>query len=119
MQFKSLVGQLGQKIARDWIVARGYQLLEENFYTRVGEIDLVLKDDDQLIFAEVKTRLSADYGAPEEAITKSKLEKIYQAGLVYIEQKNIQDDNFRLDCLAIEIDRQNKKALIRHHKNIS
>lgn len=112
------VGDFGQKIAAEFLAKRGYQILAQKYFTREGEIDLVGEKDGQLVFFEVKTRLSDKFGLPEEAIDNQKKEKMIQAGLKYFEENQIEHDNYRFDCVAIEIDKLNKRAKIRHHKSI-
>jgi len=118
MNLKNKIGRFGQQLAANYFLAHGYKVLAENFYTQAGEIDLILEKDNQLIFVEVKTRLSEKFGLPEEAIDANKKEKLYSAGLKYLELNNVENDNFRFDCLAVLINKEEKKALIRHHKNI-
>jgi len=118
MNFKNEIGKFGQNLAAEFLRKRNYQILEQNFFTRLGEIDLVCSHNGQLVFVEVKTRLSNQFGLPEEAVSAAKKEKMYQAALQYLEKEKVNHDNFRFDIVAIEIDKANKKAIIRHHKNI-
>ncbi|MCX6745963.1 MAG: YraN family protein [Candidatus Parcubacteria bacterium] len=118
MTWKMIIGDYGQKIAAEFLAKRGYQILAQKYFTREGEIDLVGQKDGQLIFFEVKTRLSDKYGLPEEAIDAKKKEKMSEAALKYLVEKQIEHDNYRFDCVAIEIDKGNKIARIRHHKGI-
>ncbi|MCX6745254.1 MAG: YraN family protein [Candidatus Parcubacteria bacterium] len=112
------IGSFGQQLAADFLKQRNYQIVAQNYYTRLGEIDLIAIKDGQLIFVEVKTRLSEKFGLPEEAVTDRKKEKMYQTALQYLEKEKVNHDNFRFDILAVMIDRYGKKAVIRHHKNI-
>ena len=118
MTIKIKIGKFGQQLAGQFLQKRNYKILVENYFTRLGEIDIIAQRDEQLVFIEVKTRLSDKYGLPEEAVTKAKKEKIINAALIYLEENLVDHDNWRIDCLAIEIDKHNKKALIRHHKAI-
>ncbi|MBD3359406.1 MAG: YraN family protein [Candidatus Buchananbacteria bacterium] len=118
MNKKIKIGKFGQQLAAQFLLNRDYQLIKENYYCPEGEIDLILADQKQLVFVEVKTRLSNKFGLPEEAIDQNKKEKLYQTALTYLAKEEINHDNWRIDCLAVEIDQANKKAQIRHHKNI-
>jgi putative endonuclease len=118
MAHKQVVGIFGQKLAVDYLRQKQYQILAENYSTRGGEIDIIAQKDGQIIFVEVKTRLSRKYGLPEEAVSESKRQKMEQTAFKYLAENNVKEENFRFDILAIEIDKANKKALIRHHKNI-
>lgn len=112
------VGGFGQGLAVNYLRGKKYQIEAENFRTRQGEIDIIVSQDSQVIFVEVKTRLSERFGLPEEAVSESKLEKMRLTALQYLEQKQINHDNYRFDIVAIVIDKANKKANIRHYKNI-
>jgi len=118
MNFKLKIGVFGQKLAADYLKKKDYEIQAENYFAKIGEIDLIAIKDGQIIFIEVKTRLSDKFGLPEEAVDEKKKEKLYQTGLKYLKEKQINHENFRFDCLAIEIDRLNKIAKIRHHKGI-
>lgn len=118
MNRKGKIGEFGQKIAADYLISKGYQLLDQNFFTRQGELDLIAGKEGQLIFIEVKTRLSRKFGLAEEAVSEQKIEKMRQTAHKYLAEKQINSDNFRFDIIAVEIDEDNKKANIRHHKNI-
>lgn len=118
MNTKIKIGKFGQQLAAKFLFRRNYEIITENFYCQFGEIDIIAQKEKQLVFVEVKTRLSDKYGLPEEALTKSKYHKLYQSALKYLETNQINNDNFRLDCLAVEINLAAKKAQIRHHKNI-
>jgi len=116
---KKQIGNFGQQVAADFLLGRGYKILAQNFFTPQGEIDLILEKDGQLVFVEVKTRLSDKFGLPEEAVDNKKREKMHQAGLKYLEEKQIKSDNFRFDIVAVEIDKDKKNAKIRHHKGMA
>ncbi|CAN5380418.1 YraN family protein [soil metagenome] len=76
MAAKDELGMRGERIAERHLVARGMTLLERNWRCPQGEIDLVLRDGDETVFVEVKTRSSDAYGHPLEAITVAKLARL-------------------------------------------
>jgi putative endonuclease len=115
---KKAVGQYGQKVAVDFLQSRGYQILGQNFYSRLGEADIIAQINGQIVFVEVKTRLSTNCGLPEDAVSEAKKEKLYNTALIYLQKNRIDHDNFRLDIIAIEIDSFQGIARIRHHKSI-
>jgi putative endonuclease len=82
---------------------RGYQIIASNVRTPYGEIDLILKTINQLIFAEVKTRTSFSYGYPEQAITSLKLFHMIQSAQSYMQQNNLQNE-YRIDVISILYD---------------
>ena len=118
MNIKNKIGVFGQKLAVGFLQKRGFKILNENYHARVGEIDIIAEKEGQLVFIEVKTRLSDKFGLPEEAVDDRKKARMYETALQYMGKMQINHDNFRLDCIAIMIDKENKKAIIRQHKNI-
>ena len=118
MDNKILIGKFGQKLAAEFLQKRKYSILQENFYARFGEIDLVAQKDGQIIFIEIKTRLSCEFGLPEDSLTKAKSEKIREAALEYLDKKQINNENYRFDLIAVQIDKIRKRAQIRHYKNV-
>ncbi|MDD5341659.1 MAG: YraN family protein [Patescibacteria group bacterium] len=119
MDTKIKIGKFGQDLAAEFLLKRNYRILGHNFFSRLGEIDLVAENDGQLVFVEVKTRLSDRFGLPEEALTKLKLEKIRETALEYLVKNKINHENYRFDLIAVEIDKKNKVAKIRHYKNVN
>ena len=69
-------GILGEKLARDFLKERGYHIIETNYRCPHGEIDIVAKDKDSLVFIEVRAKRSLEFGSPEESITPAKKEKV-------------------------------------------
>lgn len=70
------IGQRGEQKAAEYLQQRGYEILHRNYRTRYGEIDLICADKKYLVFVEVKTRSNAKFGAPCEAVTLSKQQKM-------------------------------------------
>jgi len=99
--YKQRIGAWGEHQAEAYLVTRGLVLLERNFRTRYGEVDLVMIHGDQLVFVEVKTRSSQKYGLPEESVTPSKQEHLLLAAEQYMEDHPDLLDNWRVDVVAI------------------
>lgn len=97
------LGKIGESIALETAKRRGYQIIASNVRTPYGEIDLILKTINQLIFAEVKTRTSFSYGYPEQAITSLKLFHMIQSAQSYMQQNNLQNE-YRIDVISILYD---------------
>lgn len=89
-------------MATSYIKKKGWRILARQFSTRVGEIDLIAKDGDEIVFIEVKTRRTADFGHPEESVTGQKLEKIMKTGIIFLQQKKLENEKYRIDVIAIE-----------------
>ena len=110
---KRKLGQLGEQQAKKYLKNKGYHFIAQNFHTKFGEIDLIFKDDDQIVFVEVKTRSSNYTGLPEEAITSKKISHLKKTiDIFYL--KHLKLSRFaRIDAISIM---GNK---IKHIKNIT
>ena len=97
-----ILGDLGEKEAVRFLKDKGYKILQRNFRTRLGEIDIIAQDRDTLCFIEVKTRISHQYGSPLESITSSKQRKIALLALSYLKAKKIFDAKMRFDVITID-----------------
>ena len=97
------VGQAGEMIAAAYLEAEGYHIVARNYRSARGEIDLIAKYEEKLIFIEVKTRQSRKHGFPEEAVSKQKEQMIIQTAEAYIEETDWQQD-IRFDILSIELE---------------
>ena len=109
-------GDKGEDIAASILVKKGYEIVERNYRYGKGEIDIIAKDDDVLVFIEVKTRKNLEYGPPELAVTKNKQRQIRKIAEAYLYEKKIKDINCRLDVVAIQF-YQNQKPRINHIEN--
>ena len=89
-------------MARKHLQKRGYRILEKNFRTRLGEIDLVARHGDSLVFVEVKTRRSGRYGSPGLSITKKKQQKLSVTALSYLKQTRQTEAKARFDVVLIQ-----------------
>ena len=95
MSYTKRIGDLGETIAKKYLSQKGYAILDTKFHSRTGEIDIVARDGEQLVFVEVKTRGSRVCGDPEESLTTKKKRKNMHAAYTYIVRHGIEDDNFR------------------------
>ena len=99
---RRLFGDASEQLAEQYLVQRGYKMLDRQFLTRVGEIDLVAEVGDEIVFIEVKARHSDEFGYPEAAVTRAKLRKIASAAELYLRLKGLTERPFRVDVVAIE-----------------
>ena len=114
--YKKNLGNKGEAIASDYLKKIGYEILDKNFRTRYGEIDLIAGDGEEIVFTEVKTRRNSNFGYPEEAVGEKKIEKIIKVANAWLEEKEKFDNSWRIDIIAIELNVQPPK--ITHIKNI-
>ena len=96
------IGNHAEDQAAEYLNMQGYQILERNYFARVGEIDIVAKDDKTICFVEVKERAYGGYGGAISAITNQKLQKILKAARLYLYEHKLQEVNWRIDAVVIE-----------------
>ena len=98
------LGKLGEKLAKRFLEERNYEIICQNFRARQGEIDIIAKDEDgTLVFVEVKTRTSLDYGNPSEAVNKVKKEHILKTANYFLYLNNIKETSIRFDVIEVFI----------------
>lgn len=102
------LGRWGESVAATHLQAKGYVIVERNWRCRAGEIDLVAQQGETLVFVEVKTRRGRDFGAPEEGITSRKAQKLLQIGQQYVAERELDDVDWRIDLVAVELDKSGK-----------
>ena len=98
------VGKLGEKAARKFLKKRGYRIRETGFRCPRGEIDIIAQQKDYLVFVEVRTKSSLDFGTPEESITQAKKEKLITLALTYTNTHQNLPSLGRIDVVAIVLD---------------
>lgn len=101
MEHKREVGANYEKIAGEHLILQGYEIIEYNFYSRVGEIDIVAKHNGYLVFVEVKYRENAGKGHPLEAITLKKQRSISKCAFYYMQKNKLHDVPIRFDVVGI------------------
>ena len=94
-------GTAAESIAASHLMKLGYQILEKNYRTKFGEIDLIAKDKDTIVFVEVKARNTGTFGHPKGAVTYRKQHKISMAALKYLQTTRRMGASARFDVVAI------------------
>ncbi|MBA7631912.1 hypothetical protein ES703_39449 [subsurface metagenome] len=105
-------GILGERLAKDFVKKRGYRILETNYRCPEGEIDIVAKDKDCLVFIEVRSKTSREFGSPEESITPVKRERMRVTAAHYRQSHNDLPLLWRIDVVAVELDQKGKLSRI-------
>jgi putative endonuclease len=95
------LGQWGETLAADYLARQGYAVLDRNVRTPYGEIDLLARKEDTLVFVEVKTRSGDAYGNPEASITPAKRQHLIAAAQAYLQAHPEIDLPWRIDVIAI------------------
>jgi putative endonuclease len=111
------LGRWGEKIAHDYLVGRGYKVIERNFRTEFGEIDLITERDGVTVFVEVKTRSGEQYGNPEEAITPEKTLHMVESAQAFIQNSSGLIKEWRIDVIAIRRGSSEQSPEITHFEN--
>lgn len=107
---KIATGKEGEKIAAAYLEKNGYRIIEVNFRCTIGEIDIIAKEKNDLVFVEVKTRKSTALGYPEQAVGMRKQKKMSQLALWYMQKRKIVDTNARFDVVAITLIPENNEV---------
>lgn len=103
---KKTTGSKGEDIAAGYLAKNRYKIIERNFTSKTGEIDIIAKDKKTLCFIEVKTRRSESFGPPYESVTRRKIRKITKVAMGYISQNKIKNVDMRFDVLSVVLDDQ-------------
>jgi putative endonuclease len=111
---KKLLGKKGENQAADFLARQGYRILERNYTTPSGEIDLIAMDGDAVVFVEVKTRTTDAFGAPELAVNAGKQRRMIKAALGYIKYKKLHQVPCRFDVVAVRPAKEQDVELIRN-----
>lgn len=116
------IGAKGEILAANYLVAKGYKILEKNYYNkkgyRLGEIDLIAENSvGEIIFFEVKSRSTRGLEVvPEERVNRNKLKKIFKIAQYFLRDKKIIEKDWRVDFIGVVFNLKTRKASIRHIK---
>lgn len=106
------VGALGEKLAADYLKKRSYKIMETNYRCPDGEIDIIAKHKGYLVFVEVRTKTSLEFGHPEESITQAKMKKLRDTANHYRQTHEKLPELWRIDMVAVELDEKGKPSRI-------
>ncbi|MBN1862621.1 MAG: YraN family protein [Dehalococcoidales bacterium] len=110
-------GILGEKLAREFLTNRGYRILETNYRCPHGEIDIIARDQDCLVFVEVRTKRNLNFGTPEESITPAKKEHLIATAWHYQQTLDAPAPLWRIDIVAVELGREGRPLRIELTEN--
>ncbi len=103
MTTKQREGCFGENESTEYLIRHGYKIIERNFSCKQGEIDIIAKDKEYLVFIEVKTRSSIKYGEAKEAVDKEKQKHIYNSAMYYLYKNRMEDALTRVDVIEVYI----------------
>ncbi len=111
------VGILGEKLAQGFLKKQGYRIWETNYRCPEGEIDIIAKERDCLVFIEVRTKSSTEFGTPEESITPTKRRRLAAVTARYRQTHSNLPPSWRIDVVAVELNDKGKPSRIELIKN--
>ncbi len=110
------LGNRGEELARRFLADKGYAVLEVNYLCRRGEVDIVARSGDELVFVEVRTRSGNAFGSPEESITEGKARRLAEAAQTFLQERGMEEAAWRIDLVAVRVDSRGN-AEISHLEN--
>jgi len=116
------IGKLGESLARQYLIKRGYEILTSNFQNRFGEIDIIASRNNALVFVEVKLKIGEETGQPEEMINRKKINQIQKMAEIFLQTNPSVVQKFpfwRVDAICIVLNPDGSSKRITHWKNIS
>lgn len=106
LQSKKQIGDTFEQLASDFLTANGLSLITKNYICKAGEIDLIMQDQDEIVFVEVRRRAQTTYGNAVESIHPHKQKKLLKSALYFLQQKNWLDKvNGRFDIIGFSNNR--------------
>lgn len=111
------VGVAGERLAVDYLKGLGYEILQRNFRCRQGEIDIIARQDNCLVFVEVRTKRGREFGTPEESVTSSKKEKLIALAESYLQTLASPPLSWRIDVVAVELAPDGGISRLEHIEN--
>jgi putative endonuclease len=100
MQEKEL-GKKGEEVALRFLKKKGYKIIQQNYVCEMGEMDIIAREKDTLVFVEVKTRTSMAFGPPQLAVNSTKQMQLSKVALYFLKEKRLEDIKARFDVVAI------------------
>jgi putative endonuclease len=117
MQSKT-IGTLGENIAKNYLEKKGYKILETNYKTKIGEIDIIAQKGKNLVFIEVKTITTKENFLPEDKVNHRKKTKLINLVKFYLQEKKINFDiPLQIDVIGIKLGKD-KESEIQHFENV-
>jgi putative endonuclease len=98
---KKELGKKGEELALQFLKKRGYRIIGRNYVCKMGEMDIIAKEKDTLVFVEVKARTSTTFGPPQLAVNSAKQRQLSKVALNFLKEKHLEDVKARFDVVAI------------------
>ena len=117
---KRKFGNAGEAIAAQYLKNKGYEVIGTNYLKPWGEIDIIAKKKDLLVFCEVKTRerKHVEHYLAEASVNRSKIRKLQKICETYLLEKRYSlHQKWQIDVISVAVDKESKKALVKHFEN--
>ena len=108
---------MGEDHARRHLEGKGYSISATNYRSRWGEVDIVARLGEEIIFVEVKTRRGAAFGTPEESITATKSQRLIATAQDYLQKNDLEQASWRIDVVSVHLDEAGKLLEVSHLEN--
>lgn len=116
MYLRHILGRKGEDVVVDYLKNINYNILDRNFSCKQGEIDVIALDGNYVVFVEIKSRTSTEYGLPSEAVTNTKIKHMMKTAEYYLYTRHLENENIRFDVVEVYV--KDKKYYINHIKQI-
>lgn len=116
--YNKIVGKFGENVAKDFLEKNKYSVISQNYTSKFGEIDIILTKNNYLIFVEVKTRTSNQYGFPSECVNYLKQKKIIRTAREFISKFNFIKIDVRFDVLEVYVKFENDNFVLSNINHI-
>jgi putative endonuclease len=111
---RTQLGNWGEELAGRFLEERGYCILDTNYRSRYGEVDIVAQDGEELVFVEVRTRHKGGFGAPEESLSPAKMRRLVTTCEDYLQRRSVENTDWRIDLVCVHLDRSTEAPRIHH-----
>ena len=101
---RKTTGMIGEKLAADYLIRQGYEIIKTNYRCKEGEVDIIARDGEFLVFVEVRAKNNRIFGSPEESITAKKKQHLRNVAARYLETCENPPPEWRIDFVAVELD---------------
>lgn len=112
------MGWKGEQLALDYLLGEKFDLLKRNFSNKFGEIDLIMKEGETIVFVEVKTKIGDNFGLPEEMVSAGKLGRIRKMAEVFLIEEKMWGCPCRIDVVAIVLGNKGEVIRLTHYENV-
>lgn len=102
-EWRRSLGRRGEELAASYLEKKGHLILQRNYRSGAGEMDIVAQEGDCLVFVEVRARSTREYGTPEESITPSKAQRLIEVAQGYLQEQGESAREWRIDLVAIQL----------------